>query len=194
MNRIMAAMAAGAFLAAGADGAAHAAVKVNTDFSFDNTDIVPDADNIADATSISFATITLADIVSDNTGLQLFITPLSLTNPVSVGLGDPLTLGWTTATGAFTAALTETKITSIPNSLLTIVATGALSGPAGFSGSSSELTLTFREADVGAYGMSGAMMTVPEPPTWALLLAGFAGLGLGWSNRLRKTARSLAAT
>jgi PEP-CTERM motif len=72
-------------------------------------------------------------------------------------------------------------VVGIPNTSLTMIATGEISGPAGFDPAASEVTFFFGQKN-GGYTMSGTVTTdltgtaVPEPSTWALALAGFAGL------------------
>lgn len=188
-------IAGGALLAAYAVGTANAAVTIDTDFNFVGVSVTPNASDVATATSIGFVTLPISNIVTDNTGIFLFGTLPVLTNPFPVGVGQSLTLSWTTASGVFTDALTETKLAGVPNTSLTVTATGDISGPASFDPAASEVTLLFRQ-NGDAYSMSGSVTTnftatVPEPSTWALALAGFAGLAvIGWrrGGRARRPA------
>jgi hypothetical protein len=190
------AIAAGAFLTLCAGEAANAATTIDTDFNTTATSVKPDTADVAAATSIGFFLLPISNIVTDNTGILLFGTLPVLTNPAPVGVGLSLTLSWTTPKGLFTDALTETKVVGVPNTSLTMIATGDISGPAGFDPAASEVTFFFGQRN-GGYSMSGTVTTdltgaaVPEPSTWALALAGFAGLAaVGWrrSRRARRPA------
>jgi PEP-CTERM motif-containing protein len=189
------AIAAGALLGAFAVGTANAAVTIDTDFNTTATGVTPNTVDVASATSIGFFLLPISNIVTDNTGIILFGTLPVLTNPAPVGVGQSLTLSWTTASGVFTDALTETKVVGVPNTSLTMIATGDISGPAGFDPAPSEVTFFFGQRN-GGYSMSGTITTdltaaVPEPSTWALALAGFAGLvAMGWrrGGRARRPA------
>jgi PEP-CTERM motif len=183
------AVAAGAFLMVCADEAANAATTIDTDFNTTAVAVTPNTTDIAAATSIGFVVLPISNIVTDNTGILLFVTLPVLTNPAPVGVAQSLTLSWTTPNGKFTDALTETKVVGVPNTSLTMIATGDISGPAGFDPAASEVTLLFNQTSSGGYSMSGTVTTdvtapVPEPSTWALALAGFAGLAaVGWRRR-----------
>jgi hypothetical protein len=182
------AVAAGAFLTVCAHEAANAATTIVTDFNTTAVAVTPDTTDIAAATSIGFVLLPISNIVTDNTGIFLFGTLPVLTHPAPVGVGKSLTLSWTTSNGTFTDALTETQLVGVPNTSLTMIATGDISGPAGFDPAASEVTLLFTQAGRG-YSMTGAVTTdvtapVPETSTWALALAGFAGLAaVGWRRR-----------
>jgi PEP-CTERM motif len=183
------AVAAGAFLTVCADEAANAATTIDTDFNTTAVAVTPDTTDIAAATSIGFVLLPISNIVTDNTGIFLFGTLPVLTHPAPVGVGQSLTLSWTTSNGTFTDALTETQLVGVPNTSLTMIATGDISGPAGFDPAASEVTLLFNQTSAGGYSMSGTVTTdvtapVPEPSTWALTLAGFVGLAaVGWRRR-----------
>ena len=190
------AIAAGAFLAVCAGEAANAATTIDTDFNTTTTSVTPNTVDIASATSIGFFLLPISNIVTDNTGIVLFGTLPVLTNPAPIGVGQSLTLSWTTPEGKFTDALTEMTVVGIPNTSLTMIATGNISGPAGFDPAASEVTFFFGQRN-GGYSMSGTVTTdltgaaVPEPSTWALALAGFAGLAaVGWrrGGRARRPA------
>ena len=191
------AIAAGAFLTVCAGEAANAATTIDTDFSTtDDGGVAPNKVDVASATSIGFDLRPISNIVTDNTGIILFATLPVLINPAPVGVGQSLTLSWETPKGLFTDALTETKLVGVQNTSLTMIATGDISGPAGFDPAASEVTFFFGQRN-GAYSMSGTVTTgltgapVPEPSTWALALAGFAGLAaVGWRRGGR--ARRLA--
>jgi hypothetical protein len=183
------AIAAGALLAACAGGTANAATLIDTDFSITSTSVMPNAANIAAATSIGFFLTGVSNIVTDNTGIELFVTHPVLTNPAPIGVGQSLTLSWTTANGLFTDPLTEMKVVGVANTSLTVVARGDISGPAGFDPAASEVTLLFRQ-NGDAYGMSTSVTTnfapIPEASTWAMALAGFAGRAtIGWRRGRR---------
>jgi hypothetical protein len=189
-------IAAGAFLTMCAGEAANAATTIDTDFNTTAVAVTPDTADIAAATSIGFVLLPISNIVTDNTGILLFGTLPVLTNPAPVGVGQALTLSWTTGDGVFTDALTEMTVVGIPNTSLTMIATGNISGPAGFDPAASEVTFLFTQRN-GGYSMSGTVTTdlagaaVPEPSTWALALAGFAGLAaVGWrqGGRARRPA------
>jgi hypothetical protein len=180
------AIAAGALLGAFAVGTANAAVTIDTDFNTTATGVTPNTVDVASATSIGFFLLPISNIVTDNTGIILFATLPVLINPVPVGVGQSLTLIWETPKGLFSDALTETKLAGVQNTSLTMIATGDISGPAGFDPAASEVTLLFGQRN-RAYSMSVTVTTdltgaaVPEPSTWALALAGFAGLAaIGW--------------
>ena len=190
------AIAAGAFLTVCAGEAANAATTIDADFNTTATSVKPNTVDIASATSIGFFLLPISDIVTDNTGIFLFGTLPVLTNPAPIGVGQSLTLSWTTPEGKFTDALTEMTVAGIPNTSLTMIATGDISGPAGFDPATSEVTFLFTQRN-GGYAMSGTVTTgltsaaVPEPSTWALALAGFAGLAaVGWrrGGRARRPA------
>jgi hypothetical protein len=174
-------IAAGAFLTVCAGEAANAATTIDTDFNTTATGVTPNTVDVASATSIGFFLLPISNIVTDNTGIILFATLPVLINPAPVGVGQSLTLSWETPKGLFTDALTETKLVGVQNTSLTMIATGDISGPAGFDPAASEVTFFFGQRN-GAYSMSGTVTTgltgapVPEPSTWALALAGFAGL------------------
>jgi hypothetical protein len=175
------AIAAGALLMVSGGEAANAATTIDTDFNTTATSVTPNTVDIAAATSIGFFLLPISNIVTDNTGILLFVTLPVLTNPAPIGVGQSLTLSWTTAEGVFTDALTEMTVVGIPNTSLTMIATGDISGPAGFDPAASEVTFLFTQGGGGGYSMSGTVTTdltaaVPEPSTWALALAGFAGL------------------
>jgi PEP-CTERM motif len=180
------AIAAGAFLTVCAGQAANAATTIDTDFNATATSVTPNTVDIASATSIGFFLLPISNIVTDNTGIILFGTLPVLTNPAPIGGGQSLTLSWTTPEGEFTDALTEMTVVGVPNTSLTIIATGDISGPAGFDPAASQVTFLFRQGAAGGYSMSGMVTTdvtaaIPEPSTWALALAGFAGLAaVGW--------------
>ncbi len=190
------AIAAAAFLAVCASEAANAATTIDTDFNTTSVAVTPDTVDIAAATSISFVLLPISNIVTDNTGIMLFGTLPVLTNPAPIGVGQSLTLSWTTDEGVFTDALTETQVVGVPNTSLTMIATGDISGPAGFDPAASEVTFLFTQVAGPGYAMSGTVTTdvtapVPEPSTWALALAGFAGLAaVAWrrSGRARRPA------
>ena len=175
------AIAAGAFVTVSAGEAANAATTIDTDFNTTATSVTPNTVDIASATSIGFFLLPISNIVTDNTGIVLFGTLPVLTNPAPIGVGQSLTLSWTTPEGKFTDALTEMTVVGIPNTSLTMIATGNISGPASFDPAASEVTFFFGQRN-GGYSMSGTVITdltgaaVPEPSTWALALAGFAGL------------------
>jgi hypothetical protein len=181
------AIAAGAFLTVCAGEAANAATTIDTDFSTtDDGGVAPNKVDVASATSIGFDLRPISNIVTDNTGIMLNETLPVLINPVPVGVGQSLTLIWETPKGLFSDALTETKLAGVQNTSLTMIATGDISGPAGFDPAASEVTLLFGQRN-RAYSMSVTVTTdltgaaVPEPSTWALALAGFAGLAaIGW--------------
>ena len=167
---------------------ANAATTIDTDFNTTAVAVTPDTTDIAAATSIGFVLLPISNIITDNTGILLFGTLPVLTHPAPVGVGQSLTLSWTTPNGTFTDALTETQVVGVPNTSLTMIATGDISGPAGFDPATSEVTFLFTQTN-GDYSMSGTVTTdvtapVPEPSTWALALAGFAGLAaVGWRRR-----------
>ena len=190
------AIAVGTFLTVCVGEAANAATTIDTDFNTTAVSVTPDTADVAAATSIGFLLLPISNIVTDNTGIMLFGTLPVLTNPAPVGVGQSLTLSWMTDNGTFTDALTETSVVGVPNTSLTMIATGNISGPAGFDPAASEVTFLFRQ-NGNAYSMSGTVTTdltaspVPEPSTWALELAGFAGLAaLSWRRGGR--ARRLA--
>ena len=176
--------------------AANAATTIETDFNTTATSVTPNTVDIASATSIGFFLLPISNIVTDNTGIVLFGTLPVLTNPAPIGVGQSLTLSWTTPEGKFTDALTEMTVVGIPNTSLTMIATGNISGPASFDPAASEVTFFFGQRN-GGYSMSGTVITdltgaaVPEPSTWALALAGFAGLAAvdwRWGGRARRLA------
>jgi PEP-CTERM motif len=182
------AIAAGVLLTIYVGEAANAATLIDTEFNTTSVNVLPDTADIAAATSIGFDFLPISNIVTDNTGILLFGTLPVLTNPAPIGAGQSLTLSWTTPDGVFTDALTETHVVGVSNTSLTVIATGDISGPAGFDSAASEVTFLFRQKG-DAYAMSGTVTTdvtapVPEPSTWALALAGFAGLAAaGWRRR-----------
>jgi hypothetical protein len=139
------AIAAGAFLTMCAGEAANAATTIDTDFNTTATGVTPNTVDVPSATSIGFVLLPISNIVTDNTGIQLFGTFPVLTNPAPVGVGQSLTLSWTTPEGKFTDALTEMTVVGIPNTSLTMIATGDISGPAGFDPAASEVTFLFTQ-------------------------------------------------
>ena len=191
------AIAAGAFLTVCAGEAANAATTIDTDFSTtDDGGVAPNKVDVASASSIDFTLLPISNIVTDNTRIILNETLPVLINPVPVGVGRSLTLIWKTPKGLFSDALTATKLAGVQNTSLTMIATGDISGPAGFDPAASEVTIFFGQRNRD-YSMSVTVTTdltgaaVPEPSTWALALAGFAGLAaIGWRRGGR--ARRLA--
>jgi hypothetical protein len=111
--------------------AANAATTIDTEFKTTAVSVMPDTADIATTTLINFVLLPISNIVTDNTGILLFGTLPVLTNPAPVGVGQSLTLSWTTPEGKFSDALTEMTVDGIPNTSLTIIATGDISGPAG---------------------------------------------------------------
>ena len=130
-------------------GPASATTTIDTDFNTTAVSVTPDTADVAAATSIGFVLLPISNIVTDNTGIILFGTLPVLTNPAPVGVGQSLTLRWTTAKGVFTDALTEMTVAGIPNTSLTIIATGNISGPAGFDPAASEMTFIFGQKNGG---------------------------------------------
>ena len=180
MNPRIRIVAASAFLAARGASAADAAVEIDTEFDFIGAAIKPNDADISKATSIAFGAIIVEAVLADNTDLALD-TLLTLTHPIPVGVGDMLTLSWTTVAGTFSATLTETDLSPIPNQSQAITATGAVVGPDGFSSSPVQVGFIFGQ-DGTDYSMHGGLHTltsepsIPEPSTWALMLIGFWGL------------------
>jgi hypothetical protein len=79
--------------------------------------------------SLNVAFLTLdGPITKNNISLVLLATMLDLTNPLPVAVGDKFTLGWDTLAGTFVDPRTETSVTGSVDSLLTVVATGTISG------------------------------------------------------------------
>jgi hypothetical protein len=160
--------AAAALLALPACGEA-SAQAIDASFKFEGGGV------IVEGTSLNVAFLTLdGAITKNNIGLVLLVTTLDLTNPLPVGVGDKFTLGWDTLAATFADPMTETSVTGSVDSLLTVVATGTISG-GGFSPSPSSLTFTFDDG-----GLSGSFTALPsstsvstaapEMSTWSISL------------------------
>jgi hypothetical protein len=66
----------------------------------------------------------------------------------------------------------------------------SVSGGLGTTGSNTDM---FTIADFALAGFQGFTPVVPEPPTWAMMLLGFAGVGFVGYRRAKKTHAALAA-
>jgi hypothetical protein len=141
----------------------------------------------------------------DQSGLSLFPdgpdNTVTLTSPINYGSGSgvldmPMVGGgqifetWTGGGDIFTETLSEVlSIDRATPDVITVTLAGTLSDSDGlFVDRPAELVLSADQSG-GPGGAVGASITntasnVPEPSTWAMLLAGFAGLG--WLASRRK--------
>jgi hypothetical protein len=181
--------AAAAFLTLLACGEASAGA-VDVAFQFEGDGVTYDSAGF----HIEFLSLT-GPITKNNIDLVLLGTTLDLTDPLPAGVGDTLTLGWYTLAGTFSDPLTEISAKGSPNSLLTIVAMGMISGASqtgsNYGPTRSQLTLTFADGSLSGTFTTLASATsvppaVPELSSWAMLLTGFAGLGALGLSRARK--------
>jgi hypothetical protein len=114
-------------------------------------------------------------------------------------LSPPLVLSWTDSVGAFQETFVDYELNQA-DSLIQIVSGGTITGP-GVSGDGAFIKLVAEGGPVtSAVGVLLVDNTVgdfttpaiPEPSTWVLMLAGFAGLGYFGYKASRRTGSAAA--
>ncbi|HEX3525108.1 MAG TPA: PEP-CTERM sorting domain-containing protein [Stellaceae bacterium] len=181
MNRFL--LAAAILAASAAPGAA--AIVTVTDFTAVGAGITANpTSDLATAASVGVTTWMVNEVVDSIGGLGNGDI-LTMTNPIATTIAAPILISWDG--GVFADSLITTSVNFIGDEL-DIVAHGILTGPGVPAGTAGVLDLAFTQAGGAGDLISGSgsftattgsvgMGTVPEPPTWAMLLVGFALMG-----------------
>jgi hypothetical protein len=106
--------------------------------------------------------------------------------PLFGPLSPPLVVSWTDSLGAFQETFDD-RMKNAGDSLVQIVSIGTITGPGASGGAEIQLIADsgpFTSAigvllldNSGEQGVASTPPAIPEPSTWVLMLAGFAGLG-----------------
>ena len=179
-------LATTALLAATSAPAASAIITV-TDFTTDASGVsvvsAPPDDLLA-ATLISAASWTAASVPISLGGLASGDL-VTLTNPIHLATGSTIAISWDG--GAFHDITTIASIASSSDAIA-VDAHGELFGP-GVSKNTSNLQLAWTQAGGTGFAISGsgsytATSAIPEPSTWAMMIAGLVGLTwVGFTKR-----------